>query len=92
MCIRDRNGYDRYEQIIKKQFRKKYPVISSLYGQHTDTAEDIHISPIGFEGNPKEWYIAMQQIIKLFSIYAHGDIPLLGITLKACLLYTSRCV
>lgn len=54
------NGYDRYEQIIKKHFRKKYPVISSLYGQHTDTAEDIHISPIGFEGNPKEWYISMR--------------------------------
>ena len=24
------NGYDRFERIIKKHFRKKYPVISSL--------------------------------------------------------------
>lgn len=68
------NGYDRYEQIIKKHFRKKYPVISSLYGQHTDTAEDIHISPIGFEGNPKEWYISMRIYGEKFDDLLHGNL------------------
>lgn len=68
------NGYDRYEQIIKKHFRKKYPVISSLYGQHTDTAEDIHISPIGFEGNPKKWYISMRIYGEKFDDLLHGNL------------------
>ena len=68
------NGYDRYEQFIKKHFRKKYPVISSLYGQHTDTAEDIHISPIGFEGNPKEWYISMRIYGEKFDDLLHGNL------------------
>ena len=68
------NGYDRYEHIIKKHFRKKYPVISSLYGQHTDTAEDIHISPIGFEGNPKEWYISMRIYGEKFDDLLHGNL------------------
>lgn len=68
------NGYDRYEQIIKKHFRKKYPVISSLYGQHTDTAEDIHISTIGFEGNPKEWYISMRIYGEKFDDLLHGNL------------------
>ena len=66
------NGYDRYEQIIKKYFRKKYPVISSLYGQHTDTAEDIHISSIGFEGNPKEWFISIRIYGEKFDDLLHG--------------------
>ena len=68
------NGYDRYEQIIKKHFRKKYPVISSLYGQHTDTAEDIHISTIGFEGNPKEWYVSMRIYGEKFDDLLHGNL------------------
>ena len=68
------NGYDRYEHIIKKHFRKKYPVISSLYGQHTDTAEDIHISTIGFEGNPKEWYISMRIYGEKFDDLLHGNL------------------
>lgn len=68
------NGYDRLEHIIKKHFRKKYPVISSLYGQHTDTAEDIHISTIGFEGNPKEWYISMRIYGEKFDDLLHGNL------------------
>lgn len=68
------NGYDRYEHIIKKHFRKKYPVISSLYGQHTDTAEDLHISTIGFEGNPKEWYISMRIYGEKFDDLLHGNL------------------
>ena len=68
------NGYDRYEHIIKKHFWKKYPVISSLYGQHTDTAEDIHISPIGFEGNPKEWYISMRIYGEMFDDLLHSNL------------------
>ena len=60
--------------IIKKHFRKKYPVISSLYGQHTDTAEDIHISTIGFEGNPKEWYISMRIYGEKFDDLLHGNL------------------
>ena len=55
-------------------FRKKYPVISSLYGQHTDTAEDIHISTIGFEGNPKEWYISMRIYGEKFDDLLHGNL------------------
>lgn len=57
-----------------KHFRKKYPVISSLYGQHTDTAEDIHISTIGFEGNPKEWYISMRIYGEMFDDLLHGNL------------------
>lgn len=68
------NGYDRFERIIKKHFRKKYPVISSLYGQHTDTAEDIHISTIGFEGNSKEWYISMRIYGEKFEDLLHGNL------------------
>lgn len=67
------NGYDRFERIIKKHFRKKYPVISSLYGQHTDTAEDIHISTIGFEGNSKEWYISIRIYGEKFEDLLHGN-------------------
>ena len=72
------NGYDRYEKIIKRHFQKKYPVISSLYGQHTDTAEDIHISTIGFEGNPKEWYISMRIYGEKFEDLLHGN-PLMNV-------------
>ena len=67
------NGLDRIQMMIKRHFRKKYPVISSLYGQHTDTAEDIHISTIGFEGNPKEWYISMRIYGEKFEDLMHGN-------------------
>lgn len=66
------NGLDRIQMMIKRHFLKKYPVISSLYGQHTDTAEDIHISTIGFEGNPKEWYISMRIYGEKFEDLLHG--------------------
>ncbi len=68
------NGLDRIQMMIKRHFRKKYPVISSLYGQHTDTAEDIHISTIGFEGNPKEWYISMRIYGEKFEDLMHGNL------------------
>lgn len=68
------NGLDRIQMMIKRHFRKKYPVISSLYGQHTDTAEDIHISTIGFEGNPKEWYISMRIYGEKFDDLLHGNL------------------
>lgn len=63
-------------------FRKKYPVISSLYGQHTDTAEDIHISTIGFEGNPKEWYISMRIYGEKFDDLLHGKLLLITISIR----------
>ena len=68
------NGLDRIQMMIKRHFQKKYPVISSLYGQHTDTAEDIHISTIGFEGNPKEWYISMRIYGEKFEDLMHGNL------------------
>ena len=68
------NGLDRIQMMIKRHFLKKYPVISSLYGQHTDTAEDIHISTIGFEGNPKEWYISMRIYGEKFDDLLHGNL------------------
>lgn len=73
------NGLDRIQMMIKCHFQKKYPVISSLYGQHTDTAEDIHISTIGFEGNPKEWYISMRIYGERFDDLMHGN-PLMNVT------------
>ena len=73
------NGLDRIQMMIKRHFQKKYPVISSLYGQHTDTAEDIHISTIGFEGNPKEWYISMRIYGERFDDLMHGN-PLINVT------------
>ncbi len=73
------NGLDHIQMIIKRHFQKKYPVISSLYGQHTDTAEDIHISTIGFEGNPKEWYISMRIYGERFDDLMHGN-PLINVT------------
>lgn len=73
------NGLDRIQMMIKRHFQKKYPVISSLYGQHTDTAEDIHISTIGFEGNPKEWYISMRIYGERFEDLQHGN-PLMNVT------------
>lgn len=47
---------------------------SSLYGQHTDTAEDIHISSIGFDGNPKEWFISMRINGEKFDDLLHGNL------------------
>ena len=73
------NGLDRIQMMIKRHFLKKYPVISSLYGQHTDTAEDIHISSIGFEGNPKEWYISMRIYGESWEDLQHGN-PLMNVT------------
>lgn len=73
------NGLDHIQMMIKRHFQKKYPVISSLYGQHTDTAEDIHISTIGFEGNPKEWYISMRIYGERFDDLMHGN-PLMNVT------------
>ena len=73
------NGLDRIQMMIKRHFLKKYPVISSLYGLHTDTAEDIHISSIGFEGNPKEWYISMRIYGESWEDLQHGN-PLMNVT------------
>ncbi len=73
------NGLDRIQMMIKRHFQKKYPVISSLYGQHTDTAEDIHISTIGFEGSPKEWYISMRIYGEHWEDLQHGN-PLINVT------------
>ncbi len=73
------NGLDRIQMIIKRHFQKKYPVISSLYGQHTDTAEDIHISTIGFEGSPKEWFISMRIYGEKWEDLQHGN-PLINVT------------
>ena len=73
------NGLDRIEMVIKRHFQKKYPVISSLYGQHTDTAEDIHISTIGFDGGAKEWYISMRIYGEQFEDLMHGN-PLMNVT------------
>jgi len=73
------NGFDRYEHTIKKHFRKKYPTVAMLYGQHTDTAEDIHFSTIGFEGHPKEWYLSMRIYGEDFEDFFHGN-PLINTT------------
>lgn len=52
------NGLDRSIMCMKPYFEKKYPHISRLYGQKDDMAIEPHLSTIGFDGSPKEWYLS----------------------------------
>ena len=48
--------------MLSKPFRKKYPHITSVYGMNEDneTCEKPYLTTIGWEGQPKEWFLSMR--------------------------------
>lgn len=66
--------------MLSKPFRKKYPHVASVYGMHEDneTCEKPYLTTIGWEGQPKEWFLSMRlydfDYVKLIT-YSPLDCP-----------------
>lgn len=66
--------------MLSKPFRKKYPHVASVYGMSEDnqTCEKPYLTTIGWEGQPKEWFLSMRlydfDYVKLIT-YSPLDCP-----------------